>query len=181
MVKLRNFRIEIPNLNIYIEEKDIVIVSEKNLECLSNAAINGGRVKSNSIVNHHVSLKFNHTNLEAVLNPVIKRYNLSDEEWEYLGGYVGGMIEDGLIPQEIASFLAKYVDGKTPEGRARLYNYFKNIYFNTFKEKDAEKKAKKMAEEYCEKTIIKVTSPPHIKAEDFVKKCCKEDFIPFFD
>ncbi len=77
MVKLRGFRIEIPNLNIYIEEKDIVIISEKNLECLSNAAINGGRVKSNSIVNHHVSLKFNHTNLEDVLNPVRERFNLS--------------------------------------------------------------------------------------------------------
>jgi len=77
LVKLKSFRSEIPNLNIYIEEKDIVIISEKNLECLSSAVINGGRVKSNSIVNHHVSLKFNHTNLEDVLNPVKKRFNLS--------------------------------------------------------------------------------------------------------
>lgn len=77
MVKLKSFRSEIPNLNIFIEEKNIVIISEKNLECLSNAAINGGRVKSNSIVNHHVSLKFNHTNLKDVLNPVKERFNLS--------------------------------------------------------------------------------------------------------
>ncbi|MHA2260591.1 MAG: adenosylcobinamide amidohydrolase [Promethearchaeota archaeon] len=74
---MKSFRSEIPDLNIYIEEKDIVIISEKNLECLSNAAINGSRVKSNSIVNHHVSLKFNHTNLEDVLNQVKKRFNLS--------------------------------------------------------------------------------------------------------
>ncbi len=68
----------IPNLEIITDDENIIIISKNGLECLSNAAINGGRVKSNSIVNHHVPLDFNHTNLEKVLEPIKSRYLLSD-------------------------------------------------------------------------------------------------------
>ena len=72
------FRSNIPNLKIITKKDDIIVISEKELECLSNAANNGGRVKSDSIVNHHVHLDFEHTQLNNVLKPVKEEYSLSD-------------------------------------------------------------------------------------------------------
>ncbi len=68
----------IPNLEISIDNENIIIISKNKLECLSNAAINGGRVKSKSIVNHHVPLDFDHTNLEEELDLIKNKYNLSN-------------------------------------------------------------------------------------------------------
>ncbi len=73
-----SYKSNIPNINIYIEKDDIVIISKKKLQCLSNAAINGGRIRSDSIVNHHVSLDFDHRNLEDVLKPIKDKFILSD-------------------------------------------------------------------------------------------------------
>ena len=77
-LNLKSYKTNIPNLKIYIDKEDIVVISKNKLECLSNAAINGGRLKSDSIVNHHVSLDFEHIKLEEVLEPVKNRFNLSD-------------------------------------------------------------------------------------------------------
>ncbi|MFX1238839.1 MAG: adenosylcobinamide amidohydrolase [Promethearchaeota archaeon] len=69
---------EIPNLEIIVEEKSITFISKNKLECLSNAAINGGRIQTKYIVNQHVPLDFQHTTLENVIIPIKKKYNLSD-------------------------------------------------------------------------------------------------------
>lgn len=74
----KSFNSNIPNLKIFIDEKDIVIISKDSLECLSNAVINGGRVTSNAIINHHVSLDFEYTNLKEVLEPIKNKFKLSD-------------------------------------------------------------------------------------------------------
>ena len=75
---MKRYISNIPNLEIYIDEDDCVIIFKDKLECLSNAAINGGRLKTDSIVNHHVSLDFDHKNLEKILIPVKKKFNLSN-------------------------------------------------------------------------------------------------------
>lgn len=75
---MKKYISNIPNLEIFIDEKDCVIIFKDKLECLSNAAINGGRLKTDSIVNHHVSLDFDHKNLDKILIPVKKKFNLSD-------------------------------------------------------------------------------------------------------
>lgn len=77
-LNIKTFKNNVPNLEIFINNNDIVIKSNNELECLSNAAINGGRLKTKSIVNHYVPLEFEHTLLEDVLNPVKQKYNLSD-------------------------------------------------------------------------------------------------------
>ncbi|MFW9971428.1 MAG: adenosylcobinamide amidohydrolase [Candidatus Odinarchaeota archaeon] len=77
-MNVKSFNSNVPNLKIFIDENDIVIISKDSLECLSNAVINGGRVKSNAIINHHVSLDFDHTNLEEVLEPIKNKFKLSD-------------------------------------------------------------------------------------------------------
>ncbi len=73
-----SYKSNIPNIDIYIENDDIIIISKKKFQCLSNAAINGGHIMSDSIVNHHVSLDFDHRNLEDVLKPIKNKYFLSD-------------------------------------------------------------------------------------------------------
>ena len=78
ILNVKSFNCNIPNLKIFIDEKDIVILSKDSLECLSNAAINGGRVKSNAIINHHVSLDFKHANLKEVLKSIKNKFKLSD-------------------------------------------------------------------------------------------------------
>ncbi|MFX1258949.1 MAG: adenosylcobinamide amidohydrolase [Promethearchaeota archaeon] len=75
---MKSYKCNIPDIEIYFNESDIVIYSKNYLECLSNAAFNGGRIRSNSIVNHHVSLYFDHSQVENILNSVKKKFNLSD-------------------------------------------------------------------------------------------------------
>ncbi|MFX1274816.1 MAG: adenosylcobinamide amidohydrolase [Promethearchaeota archaeon] len=77
-MNIKTFKTNIPNLEIFIDTNDIVIKSNNELECLSNAAINGGRVKTKSIVNHHVPLDFGYTSLEDVFTPVKQKFNLSN-------------------------------------------------------------------------------------------------------
>ena len=76
--EMKLYETNINGIKIYSDKYNVIITSENKLECLSNAAINGGRVMSDSIVNHHVPLDFNHTNLEKTLSSVKNKYNLSD-------------------------------------------------------------------------------------------------------
>lgn len=78
LLKVISYKSNIPNLEIFIDENDIVVIFKDKFECLSNAAINGGRLKSDSIVNHHVLLDFNHQKLDKIFDPVKKKFNLSN-------------------------------------------------------------------------------------------------------
>jgi len=114
-----------------------------------------------------------------------EKYNLSDEEWEDLGPSVGELMEDLAPPWEIDSFLAHYDAIKTPEGRERLYKYYKNMYRKTFREteKEAERKAKDLVNSNRERgsKIPSRKYPAHIKARDLIEIYHKLDFIPFYD
>ncbi|MBN1800362.1 MAG: adenosylcobinamide amidohydrolase [Candidatus Lokiarchaeota archaeon] len=59
-----------------MDKKNIVFNSKREMQCISNAAVNGGRIKAHSIVNHHVKLDFNFTSLENIFEPIQKKYNL---------------------------------------------------------------------------------------------------------
>ncbi len=77
-MNVKSHKTNVPDIEININKEDIVIISKNKLECLSNAAINGGRKQSDSIVNHHVPLDFDHVNLNEVLKPVKNKYKLSN-------------------------------------------------------------------------------------------------------
>ncbi len=68
----------IENIIIVNDGKNIVIKSEYELECLSNAAVNGGRIRTKYIINHEIPLFFNKKNLLKEIKPIKKEYNLSD-------------------------------------------------------------------------------------------------------
>lgn len=59
-----------------MDKKNIVFNSKREIQCISNAAVNGGRIKAHSIVNHHVKLNFEYTNLENIFEPIKNKYNL---------------------------------------------------------------------------------------------------------
>ena len=75
---MKIFKSEIPHLEVFIDKYLIILKSKKKLECLSNAAINGGRMKAKTIINHQVPSDFQYTVLENVLSPVKKEYNLTE-------------------------------------------------------------------------------------------------------
>ena len=73
---IKRFKTNIPNLKVLLTKDDIIIISKDELECLSNAAIKGERLKSLSIVNHHVPLDFGHIDLLEVFNPIKRKFKL---------------------------------------------------------------------------------------------------------
>jgi len=75
---LREYLTNIKNIKIFNDKKNIIIKSKYRLECLSNASINGGRVKIKNIVNHHVPLNFKSNNLQKELKFVKIKYKLSN-------------------------------------------------------------------------------------------------------
>ena len=75
---MKSYKTNIPDIEIWYDKDNIVVISKNKLECLSNAAINGGRLTTKSIVNHHVPLNFNKRQLKEELNPVKYKYNLPD-------------------------------------------------------------------------------------------------------
>jgi adenosylcobinamide amidohydrolase len=59
-------------------ELDTIISSSSPLECLSSASINGGRIQSQCIVNHHVGKNFSHNEFLNTFAQLKAKYNLPD-------------------------------------------------------------------------------------------------------
>ena len=67
----------VQGLKIHSDEKNIIVSSSNALECLSNAVLNGGRTRSNLIVNHNVTLDFDHSTIDQTFNKIKTKFNLN--------------------------------------------------------------------------------------------------------